>query len=46
MSYAQQKDSSVCLPALKQTMGNKAIERRKRTQVLQRARLRKEVHKQ
>ncbi|CAD5111892.1 DgyrCDS1155 [Dimorphilus gyrociliatus] len=46
MSYAQQKDSSVCLPALKQTMGNKAIERRKRTQVLQRARLRKEVSKQ
>ncbi|CAC5405897.1 unnamed protein product [Mytilus coruscus] len=34
---------SVVLPALKQTVGNKAAERRKRTQILQKARLRKEV---
>ena len=34
---------SVVLPALKQTVGNKAAERRRRTQILQKARLRKEV---
>lgn len=33
----------ISLPALKQTMGNKAVERRKRTQILQKARLRREV---
>jgi len=33
----------VTLPALKQTMGNKAIERRKRTQMLQKSRQRREV---
>ncbi|XP_013412048.1 coiled-coil domain-containing protein 74A-like [Lingula anatina] len=33
----------VSLPALTQTVGNKAVERRKRTQILQKARLRKEV---
>ncbi|GFO16372.1 coiled-coil domain-containing protein 74a [Plakobranchus ocellatus] len=31
---------NVSLPALRQTVGNKAVERRKRTQVLQRAKLR------
>lgn len=34
---------NVSLPALKQTMGTKAVERRRRTQILQKARLRKEV---
>ncbi|XP_041349745.1 coiled-coil domain-containing protein 74B-like [Gigantopelta aegis] len=34
---------TLTLPALKQTVSNKAIERRKRTQILQKARLRKEV---
>lgn len=33
----------VNLPALKQTVSNKAIERKKRTQILQKARLKKEV---
>lgn len=37
-----QKDA-LSLPALKQTMGNKAIERRKRTQILHKTRFRKEV---
>ena len=31
---------NVSLPALKHTVGNKAVERRKRTQVLQKAKLR------
>lgn len=34
---------TVSLPALKQTVGNRAVERRKRTQILQKAKLRKEV---
>ena len=34
---------NVSLPALKNTMGTKAAERRKRTQILQKARLHKEV---
>ncbi|KAF6018764.1 CCDC74B [Bugula neritina] len=34
---------NVSLPALKNTMGTKAVERRKRTQILQKARLHKEV---
>ncbi|XP_053376287.1 coiled-coil domain-containing protein 74B-like isoform X3 [Mercenaria mercenaria] len=33
----------VNLPALKQTVSNKAVERKKRTQILQKARLKKEV---
>ena len=37
-----QKDP-LSLPALKQTMGNKAIERRKRTQILHKTRFRREV---
>ncbi|XP_048753462.2 coiled-coil domain-containing protein 74B-like isoform X1 [Ostrea edulis] len=34
---------TVTLPALKQTIGNQNVERKKRTQILQKARLRKEV---
>lgn len=34
---------TVSLPALKQTVGNRAVERRKRTQILQKAKLRKEI---
>ncbi|XP_076434951.1 coiled-coil domain-containing protein 74B-like [Babylonia areolata] len=34
---------TVSLPALKQTVGNKAVERRKRTQILQKAKLRREI---
>ncbi len=41
IAYIQR--DNVMLPALKQTMGNKAIERRKRTQILQKARVRREV---
>ncbi|KAK3580816.1 hypothetical protein CHS0354_025161 [Potamilus streckersoni] len=41
VAYIQQ--DAVTLPALKQTVSNKAMERRKRTQILQKARLKKEV---
>ena len=41
LAYIQR--DQVMLPALKQTMGNKAIERRKRTQILQKSRQRREV---
>ncbi|XP_074642197.1 coiled-coil domain-containing protein 74A-like [Tubulanus polymorphus] len=41
VAYAQRDNAS--LPALKQTLGNKAAERRKRTQILQKARLKKEI---
>lgn len=41
IAYIQR--DSVNLPALKQTVSNKAIERKKRTQILQKARLNKEV---
>lgn len=34
---------TLSLPALKQTVGNKAVERRKRTQILQKAKLRREI---
>lgn len=34
---------TLSLPALKQTVGNKAVERRKRTQILQKAKMRREV---
>lgn len=40
IAYVQ---DSVSLPALRQTMGNKAIERRKRTQVLQQDKLKHSV---
>ncbi|XP_052801303.1 coiled-coil domain-containing protein 74B-like isoform X2 [Mya arenaria] len=41
IAYIQR--DSVNLPALKQTVSNKAIERKKRSQILQKARLKKEV---
>ncbi len=41
IAYIQR--DSVSLPALKQTLGNKAVERHKRTQILQKSRLQKEV---
>ncbi|KAL4223629.1 Coiled coil protein 74 [Mactra antiquata] len=41
IAYIQR--DTVNLPALKQTVSNKAIERKKRTQILQKARLKKEV---
>ncbi|XP_021370442.1 coiled-coil domain-containing protein 74A-like isoform X1 [Mizuhopecten yessoensis] len=41
IAYIQR--DTVNLPALKQTVSNKAIERRKRTQILQKARLHKEI---
>lgn len=41
IAYIQR--DNVNLPALKQTVSNKAIERKKRTQILQKARLKKEV---
>ncbi|KAL3856159.1 hypothetical protein ACJMK2_010944 [Sinanodonta woodiana] len=41
VAYIQQ--DAMTLPALKQTVSNKAMERRKRTQILQKARLKKEV---
>lgn len=41
VAYIQSE--KVSLPALTQTVGNKAVERRKRTQILQKARLKKEV---
>lgn len=41
IAYIQR--DSVNLPALKQTVSNKAVERKKRTQILQKARLKKEV---
>ena len=41
IAYIQ--NESLSLPALKQTMGNKAVERRKRTQILQKARFKNEV---
>ncbi|XP_064612859.1 coiled-coil domain-containing protein 74A-like isoform X2 [Liolophura sinensis] len=44
IAYIQREN--VTLPALKQTVGNKAVERRKRTQVLQKARMKKEVNEQ
>ncbi|XP_064650790.1 coiled-coil domain-containing protein 74B-like isoform X2 [Lineus longissimus] len=36
-------DNAMQLPAMRQTLGNRAAERKKRTQILQKARLRKEV---
>lgn len=41
IAYIQR--DTVNLPALKQTVSNKAMERKKRTQILQKARLKKEV---
>lgn len=41
IAYIQR--DTVNLPALKQTVSNKAVERKKRTQILQKARLKKEV---
>jgi hypothetical protein len=41
IAYIQR--DALSLPALKQTMGNKAIERRKRTQILHKSRFRREV---
>ncbi|CAH1802639.1 unnamed protein product [Owenia fusiformis] len=41
VAYASKEN--VSLPALKSTVGNKATERKKRTQILQKSRMRKEV---